>query len=147
MSDNVVDVRELHPRDRHPLIFGRLSELEPGEKIVLLNDHDPVPFRYQLDAMFPGQYVWEYTEEGPERWSVEITNRARTLDVRPMIASGKEPFDAIMQAAGATGEDELLVILAPFEPTRLLEVMAQKGFDHVVDQPEEGSFRVTFSRR
>lgn len=147
MPASHVDVRELHPKDRHPLIFDHLGRLQPGEKITLLNDHDPAPLRYQLDGMFPGQYGWEYVEQGPDRWAVDITSKVRTIDARPVIAAGGEPRETIMAAAALTEPGEVLVVLAPFEPVPLQGALGALGFDHVTDQVDESTWRVIFSRR
>ena len=146
MSANEVDVRELHPKDRHPMIFDRLEQLQPGEKITLLNDHDPAPLHYQLDGMFPGQYTWDYVEEGPDRWAVDITSKVRTIDARPIIAGGGEPREQIMAAAALTEPGEVLVVLAPFEPVPLQGALGALGFVNTTDQPSEGTWRVIFSR-
>jgi uncharacterized protein (DUF2249 family) len=69
----IVDVREITPRDRHPLIFDTFDSLIPGETMRLVNDHDPKPLYYQLMAERTGQAGWEYLEEGPEVWQVRIT--------------------------------------------------------------------------
>ena len=68
----VLDVREIIPRERHPLIFSRLEALEVGEALRLVNDHDPKPLRYQLLAEYPDMFDWEPEEQGPERWVVRI---------------------------------------------------------------------------
>lgn len=67
-----LDVREVAPRDRHPLIFRTYDELEPGGAFELINDHDPRPLYYQFHAERNGQVEWEYLEQGPERWRVRI---------------------------------------------------------------------------
>ena len=41
--------------------------------MILINDHDPKPLKYQLDAERTGQLDWKYVEQGPEVWKVEIT--------------------------------------------------------------------------
>lgn len=71
-----IDVREIAPRTRHPLIFDAFYRLEPGEALRLVNDHDPKPLYYQLKAEEPGKVGWEYLEEGPEVWQVLITKLA-----------------------------------------------------------------------
>lgn len=71
-GDPVLDVRALPPREKHPAIFRTFDELEPGAAFVILNDHDPVPLRYQFQAERPEAYAWEYLEEGPETWRVRI---------------------------------------------------------------------------
>jgi peroxiredoxin-like protein len=73
---DVLDVRALPPPKRHELIFGRLAELAPGDAITIVNDHDPKPLRYQLDATQPGRFSWDYMERGPEAWRVRIARTA-----------------------------------------------------------------------
>lgn len=72
MNRNTVDVRTIVPRERHPLIFSTLDGLAPGESFELVNDHDPKPLYYQLQAERPGQLVWSYLETGPEVWRVQV---------------------------------------------------------------------------
>ena len=71
-----LDVREISPRERHPLIFSTVAALKPGTSMRLINDHDPKPLYYQLMAERPGQITWEYLEEGPETWQVRISKNA-----------------------------------------------------------------------
>ena len=141
------DVRALQPRERHQTIFDRLHPLTAGETLRLVNDHDPAPLRYQLDAEYPDQYLWVSVEAGPETWVVDITNRARVVDARPVISAGGEPFQAIMEAASSTGDDQVLVVYAPFEPIPLEGVLAEQGFDHVAEQISADTWRVRFMRR
>jgi uncharacterized protein (DUF2249 family) len=42
--------------------------------MLLINDHDPRPLRYQLMAERPEKFEWEYEAEGPEVWRVRITH-------------------------------------------------------------------------
>jgi uncharacterized protein (DUF2249 family) len=67
-----VDLRSLVPMQRHQLIFQLVDELAPGGSFVFVNDHDPKPLYYQLEAEHPRQYSWTYLEQGPEVWRVEI---------------------------------------------------------------------------
>lgn len=71
-----VDVREIVPRERHPLIFNTFDALAAGTAMRLINDHDPKPLYYQLMAERAGKVEWEYLEEGPETWQVRITSVA-----------------------------------------------------------------------
>lgn len=71
-----IDVREIPPRERHPLIFGTFGALQPGEAFLLVNDHDPRPLYYQFQAESPGAFGWEYLEQGPEVWRVRISRAA-----------------------------------------------------------------------
>jgi uncharacterized protein (DUF2249 family) len=67
-----LDVRVLPPRDKHPTIFRTFDTLAIGQSLVLLNDHDPKPLRYQLAAERPESFDWAYEAEGPELWRVRI---------------------------------------------------------------------------
>lgn len=71
-SVNEVDVRSLVPVKRHEKIFQLVNELAPGASFILINDHDPKPLYYQLEAEYPHQFSWTYLEKGPDAWRVEI---------------------------------------------------------------------------
>lgn len=71
-SQATVDVRIVAPADRHALIFGAFSKLQPGEAMLLINDHDPTPLYHQLLAQHGGEFKWSYVESGPEVWRVRI---------------------------------------------------------------------------
>jgi uncharacterized protein (DUF2249 family) len=53
-----LDVRVIPPRDKHPTIFKTFESLVPGQSMLLLNDHDPKPLRYQLMAERPDTFDW-----------------------------------------------------------------------------------------
>ena len=71
-GSRVVDVRELPPPRRHPVIFEAFERLAPGQGFVLVNDHDPRPLYYQFAAEMPGRFTWDYLETGPDVWRVRI---------------------------------------------------------------------------
>ncbi len=70
-----LDVRVIPPRDKHPAIFRTFDSLAKGESLVIVNDHDPRPLRYQLAAERPDTFSWTYEAEGPEVWRVRIDRR------------------------------------------------------------------------
>ncbi len=72
MSEKTIDVRQVAPRERHPLIFQTFDALKEGEFFTLVNDHDPKPLYYQFMHEREGQFGWKYLEEGPQTWRVEI---------------------------------------------------------------------------
>lgn len=67
-----VDVRPIQPREKHPTIFRTFDNLESGTSMELVNDHDPKPLFYQFQMERPEEFTWQYLEEGPEVWRVEI---------------------------------------------------------------------------
>lgn len=149
-----IDVRDMHPRDRHPRIFATFDALAPGEAILLVNDHDPKPLFYQFQAERPGQASWLPQEQGPERWVIRIEKMAAAsasadplvLDVREDIAAGREPFSKIMAAVRSLAPAQPLVLVNSFEPVPLYGVLEQQGFAHQTDRAPDGAWRVTFTR-
>lgn len=71
-----VDVREIAPRDRHPLIFSTFQSLGVNEAMELINDHNPKPLYYQFQNELEGQFRWDYLEGGPSVWRVRISRIA-----------------------------------------------------------------------
>ena len=67
-----LDVRQLAHWQRHDVIFTAYRTLKPGAGFVLVNDHDPLPLRYQFEANYPGEFTWDYLEAGPKAWRVRI---------------------------------------------------------------------------
>jgi len=71
-----IDVRPEPPIRRHALIFDTFASLPVDDNFELVNDHDPKPLYYQLEAEETGKFTWEYLEEGPEVWRVRIGRTA-----------------------------------------------------------------------
>ncbi len=69
-----------------------------------------------------------------------------SLDVRPMMAAGQEPFTAIMDVVGALKPDEEFELLAPLEPIPLYQVLGARGFSHETKSLGGGDYRVLFRR-
>lgn len=66
------------------------------------------------------------------------------LDVRPMLARGEEPFEAIMGTV-ADLDGRSLLLIAPFEPTPLLGVLSSQGFAYEVDKVSDTEWRTRFT--
>ena len=67
-----------------------------------------------------------------------------TVDARPIIAAGDEPFETIMAAVSSLAPHEELVVLAPFEPVPLEGVLGAQGFTYTAEDLGDGDCRVTF---
>ena len=70
---DVLDVTVIEPRIKHPTIFQKFDALEKGEAFIIHNDHDPKPLYYQLLAERGNVFTWQYQEEGPKWWKVQIS--------------------------------------------------------------------------
>jgi len=67
------------------------------------------------------------------------------LDVRPLLASGVEPFQAIIAALEGLSPGQSLLLIAPFKPVPLFSVMEKKGFTAHPEPIGEGDWQVLFS--
>ncbi|MHA6910437.1 DUF2249 domain-containing protein [Ralstonia pseudosolanacearum] len=75
-----LDLRMLAPRERHPLIFSAFGELDIGQRLELISDHDPHLLRSHFQIERPGQFAWDDVERGPHTWRVAITKVAAAAD-------------------------------------------------------------------
>lgn len=69
-----------------------------------------------------------------------------TLDVRPILARGDEPFVEIMEAAEKIKSGENLTLIAPFEPVPLYGVLGERGFTHETTQVAPDKWVIQFTR-
>lgn len=69
-----LDVRPTEPKDRFETIMGAYHALQPGSTLELVVDHDPRCMYYTLQATEGDDaFLFEYLEDGPEVWRVEVT--------------------------------------------------------------------------
>lgn len=74
-----------------------------------------------------------------------MTISLQTLDVRPILKAGGEPFPQIMQAISRLAEGQGLRLIANFKPAPLFAVMQKKGYAHSEKELDGGDWEVIFS--
>jgi uncharacterized protein (DUF2249 family) len=71
-----MDVRPVEPKHRFEAIIGAYQALRRGSTLSLTVDHDPKCMYYTLQATEGDDaFEFEYLEDGPEVWRVEVTRR------------------------------------------------------------------------
>ena len=75
-----------------------------------------------------------------------IVRKFKTLDVRPILAKGVEPFSRIRESIDALAPDEGLSVIAPFLPSPLIEKLGSEGFESRVERRVGGGWMVHFWR-
>jgi uncharacterized protein (DUF2249 family) len=169
-NEVTIDVRPMPPRERHATIFNTWEALPPGDGILLVNDHDPLPLYYQFAVEHQGGFRWDYIERGPQTWRVRISKgtyadpgfspgsrtASRTepvgasavspcvLDVRPIFAQGGSPCTNIDDAVASLRPGQSFVLLVPFEPAPLFAKLGAKGFSHKSLPQADGTWRIEF---
>ncbi|WP_049925047.1 DUF2249 domain-containing protein [Halopiger goleimassiliensis] len=65
-----LDVRDIPPVKRHPTIHEEFEQLEPGETLTIVNDHEPKPLFYEFQAEVDSfdADAYEVEKVGPEEF-------------------------------------------------------------------------------
>ena len=70
----------------------------------------------------------------------------KSLDVRPMLARGVDPYTEIRQRVDALGGGAGVALVAPFMPAPLIEKLKSEGFFSRVERRTDGAWMVYFWR-
>jgi uncharacterized protein (DUF2249 family) len=71
-AEKFFDVRGIPCSVKHGQILERWRNLKVSDFFVLVNDHDPIPLRYQFEAEFANAFTWEHLQKGPDVFEVKI---------------------------------------------------------------------------
>lgn len=108
--EKILDVREMVPKERHPMIFDTFKALAPGERFILVNDHDPRPLLYQFQNEHNGDYEWWPLEQGPSVWRIAIARTKEKLvnrSVTDYFQTDHRRLDAIYEDFSGAMKDGL----------------------------------------
>ena len=72
-TEQELDVRTLIPIKRHEKLHKLFSELQAGDSIIFINDHDPKPLYYEFRSVYGDVVGWEYLQRDPDEWKVQVT--------------------------------------------------------------------------
>lgn len=50
MPETTLDLRDVPPPERHPMIHSAFEALDSGESLEIVNDHEPKPLFYEFQA-------------------------------------------------------------------------------------------------
>jgi hypothetical protein len=70
----------------------------------------------------------------------------KRFDVRDLISRGVEPFPEVRKRVDALKEDEGLIVVAPFLPSPLIEILSSEGFASKVERGSGADWMVYFWR-
>ena len=77
------------------------------------------------------------TNENQEIVTVIESGKVTSLDVRPALAKGNDPFKEIMGALKTLEDGYVLEIINSFEPTPLIKIINSKGYVSMVKNEDE----------
>lgn len=90
-------VSDLEPKAKHPTIFEWFKNLAVNESFIIVNDHDPKPLFYQFKAEYPGEFEWEYLEQGPQRWEVKIKKIKKSKTIQEIIVENPKSIEVFKE--------------------------------------------------
>jgi len=70
-----LDARLIPPAIRHAAIFGALDAVRPGDSMVLIAPHEPLPLLAQLVEAQPEQWTISGSRSGPDEWRTRLTRK------------------------------------------------------------------------
>jgi len=70
----------------------------------------------------------------------------KRLDLRPLMRDGREPFPVIRREIDALGVGRGLILVAPFLPSPLVELLEGEGFKSRIERGSHGDWIVYFWR-
>jgi len=74
------------------------------------------------------------------------TKKLRTLDVRPYIESGSDPFPIISKAIKKLSANQTLLIINTFEPVPLIRLLESQGIRSMVHQESKELYKTYFQK-
>ena len=67
MPETRLDLRDVPPPQRHPKIHAAFEDLDSGERLTIVNDHEPTPlyyeFKAEVESFDAGGYAVEQRDE------------------------------------------------------------------------------------
>ena len=77
MAATTLDLRNVPPAERHPRIHEAFDELDSGEALELVNDHEPKPLFYEMQAEVDAFDAdgYEVEQRGPTEYVARLPKR------------------------------------------------------------------------
>lgn len=75
MTEFVIEAQKIPATTRHAFIIESFDNLEGGDSLVIINNHDPVPLLRFFQNSRTDLFEEEYLEKGPEVWRLKLTKK------------------------------------------------------------------------
>lgn len=75
-----------------------------------------------------------------------VRPKTHTLDVRPVLRRGEEPFSQIMSVVATLGPGDAMLLIAPFIPAPLIEKLQSEGFTARPERRADGAWQTEFRK-
>ena len=110
---------------------------------ILINKLKEIGFEYESeDKIITNTATKKANMKEPAQ--LKYIQNLVTLDVRPSLDSGEDPFNIIMKEIKILKDDQTLKIINTFEPIPLIRKLQSKGYESWTERPEEGVVHTFF---
>lgn len=100
-DERSIDVRQLPRPRRHPEVFAAYQQLETGQSLIVVNDHEPHGLRDELERELSESFSWEALAQQEDAHRARITKRASTALPRVVADANALPQDSTADPAGS----------------------------------------------
>ncbi|MCC7430713.1 DUF2249 domain-containing protein [bacterium] len=97
---------------------------------------------FETDSDESNKEIFEQVSPNTNLKSFTANREIFTLDVRPILESGKDPFGEIMEAIAKLDSLNALKIVNTFKPVPLIKILEKKGYNTLVEN--EGELVLTY---
>ncbi len=93
--------------------------------------------------------IEEKTKENtiPDFIKLITTTNLIELDVRPILNSGQDPLNQILNTINDANKFDIIKIINSFEPSPLIEVLKKQGFEHYVERISDDQVNTYFNNK
>ncbi len=110
---------------------------------VMIKKLEDIGFEFEGSSEKNINTVKKHTDNKDISQSNDLKNLV-SLDVRPTIESGEDPFNIIMATVKKLHDDETLEVINSFEPIPLIRKLQSKGYESWTERPENGVVHTFF---
>jgi hypothetical protein len=96
-------------------------------------------------ALYDGSDMAAEINEKEPGWYRKENVRIQ-FDATPLINAGENPMQEILKIMESIGQEDLFLLITPFLPAPIIELVGKKGFDHYCQQLEQDVFHTYFIR-
>jgi uncharacterized protein (DUF2249 family) len=103
------------------------------------------PLGFQIDRTYKSQA--EEKKKAPGFMNSLSSGQLLELDVRPILATGKDPLNIIMNKIKSVDPGGVLKVINSFEPTPLIHLLEKKGFETYVENKGSDHIETYFHKK
>jgi uncharacterized protein (DUF2249 family) len=156
LVDRLIALSPVFRKLRNPILrrtMARLASFADAARVAgvplqtLLDVANGVPVATPPGTMSAGTETQAAVTPAAPDWVATFDRAAAaSLDVRPLLSSGEDPFAKIMAVVAKLAPGAVLVLDAPFDPAPLRRVLAGKGFSEHAECLAPDHWRVYFRK-